>query len=96
MTDSPRIPQDHLLRLRRACAHKFLVDLGGEVRLGRVELLQFLDAYEQIGTLQEKYNELLYAVHSAFPNESRHETALRYIRQREEGDPHQVGKEERR
>lgn len=31
------------------------------------------------------YHELLYAVDSAFPNESRHETALRYIRDREWG-----------
>lgn len=32
----------------------------------------------------EKYNELLYAVARKWPNESRHETALRYIRQVEE------------
>jgi len=31
----------------------------------------------------EAYNELIYAVESAFPHESRHETALRYIRQTE-------------
>jgi hypothetical protein len=31
-----------------------------------------------------KYNELLYAVARKFPGESRHETALRYIRQAEE------------
>lgn len=29
------------------------------------------------------YNELLFAVGNAFPNESRHETALRYIREAE-------------
>ena len=28
------------------------------------------------------YNELLYAVESAFPGETRHETALRYIKER--------------
>lgn len=32
---------------------------------------------------REKYNELLYAVESKWPDESRHETALRYIRQAE-------------
>jgi hypothetical protein len=32
----------------------------------------------------EKYNELIYAVHSKFPNETRHETALRYIKRMEE------------
>ena len=31
-----------------------------------------------------KYNELIYAVETAYPNESRHETALRYIKEREE------------
>ena len=31
-----------------------------------------------------KYNELLYAVAQKFPGESRHETALRYIREREQ------------
>ncbi len=30
-----------------------------------------------------KYSELLYAVHKAFPDESRHQTALRYITQTE-------------
>ncbi|HUT60669.1 MAG TPA: hypothetical protein VNA25_22720 [Phycisphaerae bacterium] len=32
-----------------------------------------------------KYHELLYAVASKFPDESRHETALRYIRNAERG-----------
>jgi hypothetical protein len=32
----------------------------------------------------EKYNELLYAVEHKFPNETRHETALRYIKQTEQ------------
>ena len=31
--------------------------------------------------LQEKYNQLLSAVERKFPGESRHETALKYIRQ---------------
>ena len=33
--------------------------------------------------LKEQYHELLFAVAQKFPNESRHETALRYIRERE-------------
>ena len=33
--------------------------------------------------LAVKYNELLYAVERKFPDESRHETALRYIKQAE-------------
>ena len=36
--------------------------------------------------LTDDYYELIYAVGSKFPNESRHETALRYIRQAEQGD----------
>jgi len=36
------------------------------------------------GALEDRYNELLYAVARKFPGESRHETALRYIRQAEE------------
>jgi len=31
-----------------------------------------------------KYNELIHAVATKYPNESRHETALRYIKEREE------------
>jgi hypothetical protein len=34
--------------------------------------------------VSELYNELLYAVARKFPGESRHDTALRYIREREE------------
>ena len=34
---------------------------------------------------EAKYAELLYAVESKWPGESRHETALRYIREREAG-----------
>ena len=36
------------------------------------------------GYTAKKYNEILYAVARKFPGESRHETALRYIRQAEE------------
>ena len=41
-----------------------------------------LDGYQQ-EDLVKRYDELLYAVASCFPGESRHETALRYIRQAE-------------
>jgi len=34
---------------------------------------------------QKKYNELIMAVESKFPGESRHDTALRYIQDRENG-----------
>jgi hypothetical protein len=35
------------------------------------------------GPVDAKYQELLYAVACKYPGESRHETALRYIRERE-------------
>ena len=35
---------------------------------------------KRIAELEAKYNELLYAVHCKYPGESRHDTALRYIR----------------
>ena len=38
---------------------------------------------KRIEELQEKYSELIMAVAQKFPDESRHETALRYIQQRE-------------
>lgn len=34
-------------------------------------------------SIEEKYYELLYAVGNKYPNESRHETALRYIKEAE-------------
>lgn len=39
----------------------------------------------QFYDLQEKYNELIMAVATCIPYETRHETALRYIRQAEHG-----------
>jgi hypothetical protein len=39
--------------------------------------------YCRIAELNAKYQELLYEVVNVHPNESRHETALRYIRERE-------------
>ena len=34
----------------------------------------------QIDDLEQKYHELIYAVENKHPNETRHETALRYIK----------------
>ena len=42
---------------------------------------------------RKKYHELLYAVESAHPGESRHETALRYIMERESNKACGAGKE---
>jgi len=41
---------------------------------------------QQPAAVDEKYSELIYAVSSKYPGESRHETALRYIRQAESAD----------
>lgn len=52
---------------------------------------------KRIKELESKYNELLYAVAQKFPNESRHETALRYINDRESlvaSDEASIGSEE--
>jgi hypothetical protein len=38
---------------------------------------------ERIKVLEDKYNELILSVGNKYPNESRHETALRYIRNAE-------------
>lgn len=42
----------------------------------------------------EKYNELILAVETKYPNESRHETALRYIREAENKDNNVACKKE--
>ena len=41
------------------------------------------EAADEIERLREKYNELLYAVGNKHADETRHETALRYIKQAE-------------
>lgn len=41
------------------------------------------DPADTIRELREKYHELLYAVGNAYPGETRHQTALRYIVERE-------------
>ena len=40
---------------------------------------------KRVEELEQKYHELLYGVASKFPDESRHETALRYILNTERG-----------
>ena len=51
-----------------------------ELRLFAKDCLSLLDEVEQ---LKGVYDELIYAVGSKYKNESRHETALRYIQQQE-------------
>lgn len=56
-TQSP-LSLETLRDLRAACARKFLVDLGGEVRLGRGELLALLDAYAEVEVLRRERDEI--------------------------------------
>lgn len=42
-----------------------------------------LEQTEEIQQLRTRYHELLYGVASRYPGETRHETALRYIREAE-------------
>jgi Cft2 family RNA processing exonuclease len=49
----------------------------------QVALKELFDSDEHIKVLEGKYNELIFAVHNKYPNESRHETTLRYIRNAE-------------
>lgn len=44
------------------------------------EFQEILDNYERLEKIEKKYNELLLAVGNKYPDESRHETALRYIK----------------
>ena len=63
------------------CIHEALND--GEPVPGCPDCFKYVKA--QLAEAQAKYNALLFAVASQWPGESRHETALRYIRQAEHG-----------
>ncbi len=54
--------------------------------------LTYEEQREKIAELQTKYSELLYQVARKFPGETRHETALRYIRAAEEMPSHENAK----
>jgi len=49
---------------------------------------------KELDEVKAKYNELLYAVGKKYLNESRHETALRYIQEAEMQDFFEAGVEE--
>ena len=74
------------LPTRCRVAADFVEDWAGKLGVDRdetgvVELLR--ESADEIERLRALYDELLYAVSSKFPDESRHATALRYIRQAE-------------
>lgn len=45
-----------------------------------------IDERIRVINLQKDYNELIYAVASKYPNETRHQTALRYIKEMEKSE----------
>jgi len=54
--------------------------------------IKSLKRFQELASL---YSELLYAVEKKFPNETRHQTALRYIRERELSGNNESAKEEK-
>ena len=88
MTDG--IPGDEQSRVAADCPNERLVmwalDLGFATGHADTEQDLLDEVGAQIKELQAKYYELLYGVMSKFPNETRHETALRYIRNAETHD----------
>ena len=61
-----------------------MYDKNGMGFIGFVPSKQEKDQEALHNFYQGKYNELLFAVCRKFPGESRHQTALRYIREAEE------------
>jgi hypothetical protein len=64
-----------------ARSHSFTLDERDRILAALTEATACLAQAEQDTKL---YHELLYAVASKFPNETRHQTALRYIKRAEE------------
>lgn len=50
-----------------------------------LEVTRVGELFDKVEELEKKYSELLYAVENKYPNENRHETALRYIKQMQSG-----------
>ena len=69
------------------CLPKESVPLGCVVRQGAVQPVLRTD-------IEEKYNELIMAVAKKFTNETRHETALRYINEAESFNDNSCAKNE--
>lgn len=77
----------HTLRCKNCNSPEYFYCKGQTAisNAGASETLVRLECEE----LRGKYNELIFAVVNKYPNESRHETALRYIRQADRGDSDQ-------
>lgn len=56
--------------------------------------IKTLGGLRRLQKIEQYYNELIMEVTSKFPNETRHETALRYIRDRETMTVGAIGQQE--
>lgn len=65
-----------------------LEDTQKKMREQGENLLKWMDSHDR---LEEKYNELLMSVGTKYPNETRHQTALRYIREAERHSDTEAG-----
>ena len=74
---------DRKVSLRTGLWGKIILTVlqGGRYTDAKLRDLTYTELYHRIQEV--KYDELLLAVHSKFPDVSRHETALRYIREKE-------------
>lgn len=70
--------QQQLVAARRTAEYWKANHLSGNEQLAACERQR-----DELKADAERYQELLYAVQRKFPNESRHETALRYIKHAE-------------
>jgi hypothetical protein len=76
---------DHLAEIEHYCQcaltdNQTIVDLKEQIAALTAENARYREALE---TVKRKYMELIYGVSKKFPFESRHQTALRYITERE-------------
>ena len=65
------------------CGKSMPIDVEFNNHLNAAEMC-FKNIFTTYNYMNKQYNELIMAVGKKFPNESRHETALRYIREAEE------------
>jgi hypothetical protein len=72
-------------KFRGKTLQDILIDLE-KIKESINEYIKYDQPNETKTKYEEKYNELLYAVGTKYPNETRHETALRYIKEAEQHD----------
>jgi hypothetical protein len=90
------------MKLEKLTLEEILAKFPDEILLNisfkeeKAEILsRFAKLLKELAGERGRYNELIFAVGKKFPNETRHETALRYIREREINQDNTTGREER-